>query len=141
MDTLDWRITWVMEYMQQHLAAPLTVPDLAAKVHLSASRFRELFSAQTGMAPLEYLQALRLRRARVLIERTFLNVKDVMGIVGYNDPSHFSRDFRRYHGVTPSSLRGTGLATALPHDEEAGESATLKRIRQRRAREPGLVYA
>lgn len=141
----DWRITWAVDYMQRHLASPVTVPELAARVNLSASRFRDLFSSQTGIGPVEYLQRLRLRRARLLLERTFLTVKEVMTVVGYNDPSHFSRDFRRYHGVTPSSLRGRGLATALPEPEEtsdplAAESPSLKPIRQRRPREPGLVY-
>jgi len=139
----DWRITWAVDHMQRHLAEPLTVPNLAARVNLSASRFRDLFSAQTGLGPVEYLQRLRLRRARLLIERTFLTVKEVMALVGYNDPSHFSRDFRRYHGVTPSSLRGRELATALPPeiDGPSAEPPTVRRIRQRRAREPGVIYA
>jgi AraC-like DNA-binding protein len=59
---------------------------------------------------------LRLRRARLLIERTFLSVKEVMGLVGYSDPSHFSRDFRRFHGVSPSALRGRGIVTPLPRE-------------------------
>jgi transcriptional regulator GlxA family with amidase domain len=140
--SIDWRITWAMDHMQRHLAGPLSVPELAARVHLSPSRFRELFSAQAGVGPVEYLQQLRLRRARLLIERTFLTVKEVMAIVGYNDPSHFSRDFRRYHGVTPSSLRGSDLTTALPHEEPDGPNPpTVKRTRQRRPREPGFVYA
>ena len=143
----DWRITWAVDYMQRHLAESLTVPELAARVNLSASRFRDLFSGQTGLGPVEYLQRLRLRRARLLIERTFLTVKEVMALVGYNDPSHFSRDFRRFHGVAPSSLRGRELATALPHDDPpagdapSAESPSVRRIRQRRAREPGVVYA
>jgi AraC family transcriptional regulator of arabinose operon len=135
---IDRRITWAVEHMQQHLGDPLLVPDLAARVNLSPSRFRDLFSAQTGLAPAQYLRRLRLRRARLLVERTFLTVKEVMALVGYNDPSHFSRDFRRYHGISPTALRGTALATPLPHAPSPSvESPTLKRIRQRRAREPG----
>jgi AraC family transcriptional regulator, arabinose operon regulatory protein len=139
----DWRITWAVDHIQRHLAEPLTVPQLANRVNLSPSRFRDLFSAQTGIGPVEYLQRLRLRRARLLIERTFLTVKEVMALVGYNDPSHFSRDFRRYHGVTPSSLRGKELATALPRDgnDPSVASPTVRRIRQRRPREPGFIYA
>ena len=136
----DWRITWATDHMQRHLADTITVPELAARVNLSASRFRELFSAQTGLGPVEYLQRLRLRRARLLIERTFLTVKEVMAIVGYNDPSHFSRDFRRFHGVTPSSLRGRGLTTDLPEGEPSLDPPSVRRIRQRRAREPGFSY-
>lgn len=138
----DWRITWAVEHLQRHLGEPLRVPELAARVNLSPSRFRDLFSAQTGVGPAQYLQGLRLRRARLLIERTFLTVKEVMALVGYNDPSHFSRDFRRYHGVAPSSLRGRGITTPLPREPGPSvESPTIRRIRQPRAREPGFQYA
>jgi len=109
----DRRIAWAVDHMYRHLAEPLAVPALAARLNLSPSRFRDLFSTQTGIAPGQYLRRLRLRRARLLIERTFLTVKEVMGLVGYNDPSHFSRDFRRYHGVAPSALRGREIATPL----------------------------
>lgn len=111
---VDRRITWAVEYMQRNLGAPLTVPALAARLNLSPSRFRDLFSAQTGLGPAHYLQRLRLRRARLLIDRTFLSVKEVMVLVGYDDPSHFSREFRRHHGIAPSALRGRSAATPLP---------------------------
>ena len=111
---VDPRITWAVAHMQRHLAEPIVIGDLAARVNLSPSRFRELFSRQVGVGPAQYLQRLRLRRARLLIERTFLTVKEVMSLVGYNDPSHFSRDFRRMHGVSPTALRGTGITTPLP---------------------------
>jgi transcriptional regulator GlxA family with amidase domain len=47
-----------------------------------------------------------MERARVLLERTFLSVREVMAQVGFRDPSHFSRDFRRFHGIAPSAVRG-----------------------------------
>lgn len=110
----DPRITWAVAHMQRQLAEPIAVADLAAQVNLSASRFRELFARQVGLGPALYLHRLRLRRAGLLIERTFLSVKEVMALVGYNDPSHFSRDFRRFHGTSPSALRGAGVTTPLP---------------------------
>jgi len=110
---VDRRITWAVALMQRQMAEPVAVGDLAAHVNLSASRFRELFTRQVGLGPSQYLQRLRLRRARLLIEGTFLSVKEVMALVGYNDPSHFSRDFRRFHGVSPSALRGAGVTTPL----------------------------
>ena len=137
---IDWRITWAVDHLQQHLTAPLSIPELAARVSLSPSRFRELFRAHTGLGPVQYLQQQRLRRARLLIERTFLTVKEVMSVVGYSDASQFSRDFRRHHGVSPSSLRGRGVATALPAADEApGDTPDGPRIRRRRAREPGTL--
>ena len=139
---IDQRITWAVNHMQRGLARPIAIPALAARVNLSPSRFRSLFAAQTGMAPARYLQQLRLRRAGLLLERTFLSVKEVMVLVGYSDPSHFSRDFRRFHGVPPTELRGRGIATPLPstHDPSV-DPPTHKRIRQPRARDPGRLCA
>ncbi|MEO6236537.1 MAG: AraC family transcriptional regulator [Vicinamibacterales bacterium] len=147
---VDARVTWAVAEMHRRMAEPLTIESLAAAVNLSGSRFRQLFLAQTGSPPQPYLQRLRLRRARLLIERTFLSVKEVMALVGYNDPSHFSRDFRRCHGVPPSALRGRDPATPLPSPAAvryAPETAQLskppthKRIRQKRARVPSARCA
>jgi AraC family transcriptional regulator of arabinose operon len=134
--TIDPRVTWAVAYMQTQLAAPLNMAALAARVNLSPSRFRQLFAAQTGMGPNAYLRALRLRRARLLLERTFLSVKEVMALAGYNDPSHFSRDFKRFHGSAPSALRAAAGGTL-----RLAKSPTHRRIRQSRARDPGARCA
>ena len=127
----DPRITWAVEHMQRRLHEPIAIAALAARVNLSPSRFRYLFALQTGVPPTLYLQRLRLRRARLLIERTFLNVKEVMGLVGYSDPSHFSREFRRVYGLSPNALRGGGVATPLPRGPGSSvDPPTRRRIRQ-----------
>jgi AraC family transcriptional regulator, arabinose operon regulatory protein len=102
---MDRRVAHILAVLNQHLATPLTVASLAAEVNLSPSRFAHLFRAEVGTSPARYLHAARLVRARVLLERTFLTVKEVMALVGCNDASHFSRDFRRFHGTSPSALR------------------------------------
>jgi AraC family transcriptional regulator, glycine betaine-responsive activator len=143
-DRIDPRISWTVAHMQRHLAEPMAVTALAGRINLSPSRFRALFTAQTGVAPAQYLQWLRLRRARLLLERTFLSVKEVMGLVGYNDPSHFARDFRRLHGAPPTAFRGRGITTDGEGDAAHGSSVdppTLKRIRPPRARDPGVRCA
>lgn len=138
----DPRITWTVEFMRQHLSEPLTVETIAARVNLSRSRFTSLFTAQTGLSPMRYLQRLRLRRARLLVERSFLSVKEIMALVGYNDPSHFSRDFRREHGDAPSDLRGGDPATPLRSPKSPSvDPPRKKRIGPPRARDPGRVPA
>jgi AraC family transcriptional regulator of arabinose operon len=134
---VDPRITWAVEQMQRRLDEPIGIAELAAQVNLSPSRFRHLFKVQAGTGPQQYLQRLRLRRARLLIERTFLSVKEVMALVGYNDPSHFSRDFRRFHDLSPSELRervttptGTGppgSSVISPRDRRIGPRLARRR--------------
>lgn len=116
--------------MQQRMSEPLTVEALASRVNLSRSRFNSLFTIQTGLAPMRYLQRLRLRRARLLVERSFLSVKEIMALVGYNDPSHFSRDFRREHGTPPSEVRSAEVTTEL----KSPASPSVDPLRKRRIR-------
>jgi transcriptional regulator GlxA family with amidase domain len=128
---IDPRISWIVSHMQRHFADAMAVGDLAALINLSPSRFRALFVAQTGVSPAQFLQRLRLRRARLLLEHSFLTVKEVMAAVGYSDPSHFARDFRRAHGTSPSDTRSISSLDPLTH----------RRIRPPRARDPGLACA
>jgi len=130
---VDPRVTWIVNYLHREFARALSVRDLAALVNLSPSRFRALFIAQTAITPVRYLQRLRLRRARLLMERTFLSVKEVMALVGYNDPSHFARDFRREHGAPPSAVRADG---ERPQSDPSVNPPTHRRIGQPRAGNP-----
>jgi AraC family transcriptional regulator, arabinose operon regulatory protein len=105
---MDRRIAHAIARMEEAIDRELLVPELAAAVNLSPSRFAYLFRRDTGVSPARYLHTLRMERARLLLERTFLSVKEVMAYVGVNDPSHFSRDFRKYHGVPPTGVRNPG---------------------------------
>lgn len=89
----------------RRISEPLDVARLAAAVNLSASRFAHLFREEAGTSPMRYVRDRRMEHARQLLERTFLSVKQVMTSVGCSDPSHFARDFRRYHGMGPREWR------------------------------------
>jgi AraC family transcriptional regulator of arabinose operon len=106
-DGMDARITWAVREIERRLGARLDVPDLAASVNLSPSRFAYLFQRDMGTSPARFVRVRRLDRARELLETTFLSVKEVMVEVGLNDASHFTRDFRRQHGLTPRAWRQT----------------------------------
>lgn len=107
---MDQRVAHAIRRMEESIDRDVPVPELAAAVNLSTSRFAYLFRRETGVPPARYLRDLRMERARQLLERTFLSVKEVMAFVGINDPSHFSRDFRRRHGVAPTRLRARSWA-------------------------------
>lgn len=102
---MDPRIAASIDDIERRLNQRLRVRDLAATVGLSPSRFAHLFHDEFAMGPLEYVRIRRLARARALLERTFLTVKEVMAHVGCSDPSHFARDFRRQYGLGPREWR------------------------------------
>jgi AraC-like DNA-binding protein len=103
-----------MEEIERRLGEPLTIERLAGMVNLSPSRFSHLFCEQVGVPPMRFVRDRRMVRASLLLERTFLSVKEVMGHVGCCDPSHFARDFRAYHGVPPHEWRA--VARARTHE-------------------------
>lgn len=105
---MDRRVLWAIGEMDRRLAAAEWAA-LALEVNLSPSRFAHLFRQETGYSPSRYLHTLRMERARLLLLRTFLSVKEVMAQVGITDASHFSRDFSKYHGASPSVVRRADL--------------------------------
>lgn len=92
-----------------HLSANLnqraSLDDLAKLVKLSRSRLCYTFKAEMGISVGQYFKKLRMRKAGELLETTSLSVKEIAGRVGMTDQSHFVRDFKKTHGLTPSQYR------------------------------------
>lgn len=114
----DPRIDRAVVEIGRRMGDGITVPDLARAANLSQSRFAHLFRRQMGLSPGRYLRQRRLERARLLLQSTFLSVKHVMAAVGFNDPSHFSRDFQRAYGASPRAWR-THMRPAPAQPESA----------------------
>jgi AraC-like DNA-binding protein len=69
---------------------------------MSASSFHQHFKAVTGTTPLQYQKDLRLIEARALLTERSHTVSGVAYAVGYESPTHFSRDYTRKFGFPPS---------------------------------------
>jgi transcriptional regulator GlxA family with amidase domain len=108
---VDIRVRRTIEKMEEQLERRLTVIELARAAGLSTAHLTRLFRDGTGVTPGAFLRALRMTRARLLLERTNLSVAEVMAQVGIGDRSHFTRDFQRAHGVAPSTVRQQPKAT------------------------------
>lgn len=95
-----------MSYLADRLDGTVSVPELARIVGISPSRLSTLFRKATGGGVLAHHTALRMTRARQLLDRTGATVTEVAREVGYDDPLYFSRQFRQHHGMSPSQYRG-----------------------------------
>lgn len=119
---MDVRVQKVMTLMRRDLRAKLTLHDMARAVNLTSFHFCHLFKAETGRSPAKYLKAMRLERARELLETTFLSVKEIRAFVGLNDESHFARDFRATYGLTAQQYREQYLGLNATKREETEQS-------------------
>jgi AraC family L-rhamnose operon transcriptional activator RhaR len=72
---------------------------------LSPAHFQKLFKANLGRPPIAYLRHIRLEKACELIEKTYIQMKQIGVIVGMPDESHFTRDFKKEFGLTPTEYR------------------------------------
>jgi len=98
-------ILWARHEMERRLHEPCVLEHLAATMDLSLSSFVRLFADSEGVKPAEYLHRLRLARAKILLERTFLSVGQVMTLVGLSDLKQFEHDFSQTYGAAPGALR------------------------------------
>ena len=89
-------------WIREHFAQPVTVEEMAAAVHMSASSFHERFKAVTSLSPLQYQKVLRLHEARRLMLFQKMDANEACHRVGYLSPSQFSREYTRFFGSAPT---------------------------------------
>src|SRR5215831_4809207 len=100
------KLSAVIEYVEGHLDASLTLEHLAAVAHLSAYHFARQFSVATGQPPHQYVIARRVERAQQLLRQDHdLSLAEIAAGAGFSDQSHFSHHFKRLTGVTPGRFR------------------------------------
>lgn len=93
----------VSDFMQAHLAASVSLPEIARLVDLSPSHFARMFKRSTGVAPHRFLMNARISRAQELLLERDANLARVAAATGFADQSHFTRVFKTVIGVTPQT--------------------------------------
>ena len=100
----DMRVRKVLGILQRDFHKHITVTDLASQVGLSSSRLQHLFRRTTGRTMKQELKKIRLQQGLRLLKLRQLSVKQVCFRIGYCCSQDFSRDFKRYHGHSPSQV-------------------------------------
>lgn len=91
----------------------MTVDELAQENAMSVSSFHRAFKRVTGDSPLQYLKKIRLDKAKSLLVYDKMRVNNVAFEVGYESPSQFSREFKRYFKVPPSEAHTLAFTNAM----------------------------
>jgi AraC-like DNA-binding protein len=90
-------------YLHDHYTTePLKITRLAEMCHISPEYFRSIFQRIYGSSPIKYINRLKIQHASELLTSGMYTVTEAATLSGYNDLSHFSREFKKVYGVTPT---------------------------------------
>lgn len=109
-----WRLKRVIEYVDNHLAAKISLAGLAAVAGLSRMHFASQFRAATGLRPHEYILRRRIRRAEELLRNSTMAIVEVALTVGFQTQAHFTTVFKRFVGCTPRHWRNVNQMSTAP---------------------------
>ena len=97
----DHRMARAVKRLAEAFAEPLRIEAVAAELGMSVSGFHAHLKAVTAMSPLQFQKQLRLQEARRLMLAAHLDAGEAGYRVGYDDQSHFSREYKRHFGQPP----------------------------------------
>ncbi|PYI57512.1 helix-turn-helix domain-containing protein [Paenibacillus flagellatus] len=110
----------IVQYVHTHYLNRLTLDDLAERFGSSVSGISRSFKEALGLNFLDYVHALRVRRATGLLATTGMTVQDIAEDVGFDSYRTFSRVFKQLKGVTPSEFRRGYRESLAREDGEPG---------------------
>ena len=92
-------------YINEHLAGPLTLEELASQASLSPFYFSRLFKKETGFPPHGYVITARVNNAKFLLKSSNATIKEICFGTGFTSESSFCTTFKKITGSTPSEYR------------------------------------
>lgn len=103
-----------IEAMENHLADPLELAQLASLADLGSRQLNRLFQQQLGTSVVQFYRQLRLHKAHELLESTTWSVENIATATGFANGAHLSRRFTQWHGLSPRRVRlqKTGISTS-----------------------------
>jgi len=106
------RLQAAIAHVAKHYLRPIPESEVAHLCNMSPSRFCREFKAAFEVTFVEYLASYRMTQAKRLLANPAMPVADVAVAVGFNDPSYFTRVFKRQEGVAPSEYRAAVIFEA-----------------------------
>jgi YesN/AraC family two-component response regulator len=101
----DQSISNSIEYINEHFTENVDLKKLAAIEHYNISYYSEWFKNKMKLSPVEYIQNLRVKKAKELLLNSNLTILQISQMVGYEHNSSFTRVFKYLEKITPAEFR------------------------------------
>ncbi|QHE53030.1 helix-turn-helix domain-containing protein [Pontibacillus sp. HMF3514] len=109
----DKIITFVTEYIDEHLAETVSLDIIASHLKISSGYLSSYFKEKTGTNFIDFLNYCRMKKAKELLVQTDDKIQDVSIKVGYHNVNSFIRLFKKYTGTTPGKYRKKSIQVNL----------------------------
>lgn len=111
-----------LDLIRARIQDPPTLGELAFLAGLSRTYFSPVFKDVAGMRLQDYLSQARINKAKDLLSDINLTIKQIAYEVGFRDPNHFSRTFKKKTGITPTNWRLKKVEYSLSSENKIGKS-------------------
>lgn len=105
--SMNKAVAFIKYYLNQNYRENITLDTLAEIGHINKYHLAHTFKKDIGMSPIEYLNSVRIREAKILLETTDYTIAEVAEINGFSSQSFFTQAFKRETNTTPSKYRRT----------------------------------
>ena len=109
------------QWMEAHLAENMSMENLAGQVGISPRHFIRRFKKATGDSPLQYLQQIRIEKAKKIMESRADTVEEITRAIGYENSSTFRKVFKKFNGLSPREYRDK-----FTRQEDQSKRCTMK---------------
>ncbi|GIP44528.1 AraC family transcriptional regulator [Paenibacillus sp. J45TS6] len=104
-EAIKWNFKKKAGEKSEHTDFSIHIQPIIASLGISPNYGLEVFQKVYRMSPRKYLSDLKLQEAKILLQQPELSLKEIAHRLGYNNLSHFSRQFKRWTGINPSEYR------------------------------------
>jgi len=99
------KVDKIIKYICKHYAEDLTLTSIAEAFYISPFYLSKIFKRSTNLSIVEYINSLRIRHAKELLETSSTKISEIAEIVGFSSSSHFSRTFKLLTGLSPQQYK------------------------------------
>lgn len=99
------QIQLALQFINENFCADVSLETVADHVFMNPAYFSVLFKKSVGKSFTEYINGLRMEKARQLLEVERLKISEISDLTGFTDSNYFIRIFKKYFGLTPSEYR------------------------------------